>query len=137
MATWFKSTALSLQLARYSLVLIWAYHGLVPKIIFMAPSELAIMQAAGFTGWQAEWLLRAAGAAELLMALLFYFGYRQPWLHYINLSCALGLTLAISWLQPLMLVQAFNPVSTNLALAVLSLIALAELAKAEPRNHSD
>ena len=132
--TWLKRPDLSLQLSRFSLILIWAYHGLVPKLIFTAQSELAIMQAAGFTGWQADWLLRIAGVGELAMALLFYIGYRWPWLHYLNLCCALGLTLAISWLQPWMLVQAFNPISTNLALAVLSAIALSELAKSKPAN---
>lgn len=55
-------------LARASLAFIFAYHGLVPKLLFLSPGEQLLLQAHGLG--HAAWLSQIAGVAELVLAAL-------------------------------------------------------------------
>ena len=52
-------------LARASLAFVFAYHGLVPKLIVLSPGEQVLLQAHGLA--HATWLSQVAGVAELAL----------------------------------------------------------------------
>lgn len=104
---------------------IWLYHGLIPKLVFKHPEEIALTQ--GFlpiTTSQASGIVTAMGLAEILFGLI--------WLRYPNPRRLLKLQL---WIFPLLagsailanpnaLAHPFNPLTLNASLFVLSVIGL-------------
>lgn len=107
-------------LARASLAFVYAYHGLVPKLIFLSPGERVLLQAHGLG--QATWLLQAAGVAELVLAVLLLMP-RLQWPLIAAAAALSGLVVDVAVMQPGMLVEAFNPVSLNVAGIALCAIA--------------
>ncbi|NQD95216.1 DoxX family protein [Pseudomonas sp. CrR25] len=119
--------------ARLALALVFLWHGLVPKILWLSPDEVTMIQAHGFPvhGLLApELLAPLAGGAEVLLALLLVCWRKRRW-PLLLAGLALGALLVdVAWFSPHLLIQAFNPVSTNLA--ALALCLLAWLAEAPP-----
>jgi len=107
-------------LARGSLAFMFAYHGLVPKLLVQSLGERVLLQAHGLG--QATWLLQVAGVAELLLAVLLLMP-RFIWPLILAAGALLGLLLDVALMQPAMLVDAFNPVSLNVAGVALCAIA--------------
>jgi len=68
--------------------------------------------------------IKAAGVGELIWGALFFFFYRAPVVLYLNISALGGLLLAVAIMQPQLLIEAFNPVSTNIPLIAFSFIIL-------------
>ncbi|MDN5445442.1 MAG: DoxX-like family protein, partial [Pseudomonadales bacterium] len=54
-----------------SLAFLWGYQGLVPKILFINPDEIAIWQTFGFSYAHAQLAGRGSGILECIFALLF------------------------------------------------------------------
>lgn len=107
-------------LGRGSLAFMFAYHGLVPKLIAMSPGEQVLLQAHGLAN--AAWLSQAAGVAELILAALFLApGLTWPLL--VGGVVLLGLLVDVALMQPSMLTDAFNPVTLNMAGIALCTIA--------------
>lgn len=102
----------NLQIARFVPGLAWVYQGLVPKLLFLAPTEQAI--------WQ------SLGPNDATIRRV----------HYLNLLALEGLLLATGVFKPHFLNDTFNPVTTNLPMMALSLIAIDELKRCE-RNRQD
>lgn len=88
-------------LARGSLAFMFAYHGLE-----------------NFT-----WLPQAAGVAELAMAALLLLAPRMSWPLILAGVVLLGLLVDVAVMQPSMLMDAFNPVTVNVAGMALCAIA--------------
>ncbi|MET1076460.1 MAG: DoxX-like family protein [Pseudomonas sp.] len=121
--------ALIARVARLGLAAVFIYHGLVPKIIWLSPQEVAMIAAHGL-GDQASWLAPLAGVLEVLLGLaLLLPGRRGPLL--LAALVLLALLLDVAWFVPSLLVQAFNPLSTNLM--ALCLCAVAYLAETPAR----
>lgn len=108
-------------LARLALALMFFWHGLVPKILWLSPDEVAMIQAHGFTA--IESIAQLAGVAEIVLALLLVVLRRQRWLLLLTALVLLALLLDVVLLSPHLLLQAFNPLSTNLAGLALCLVA--------------
>ena len=100
-------------LARGSLAFMFAYHGLVPKLITLSPGEQLLLKAHGLE--DAAWLSQAAGAAELVWAAVLLFLPRLGWPLQLTALILLGLLVDVAAMQPLMLIDAFNPVTLNVA----------------------
>lgn len=110
-------------LARYTLGFIFIYHGLVPKILFLSQTELAINQAHAFLGVAPERIALLGGVAEIVLGLLIVL-YRQAiWPVLLAMFGLALLLLDIMLMMPSLLVEAFNPVTINLAGLVLGWIA--------------
>ena len=54
-----------------SLAFLWGYQGLIPKILFINPDEIAIWQTFGLSYAQAQLAGRGSGILECIFALLF------------------------------------------------------------------
>jgi len=100
-------------LGRGGLAFMFAYHGLVPKLILTAPGERTLLQAHGLG--DALWLSQAAGVAELALAALLVFAPGRSWPLLVAGVALSALLVDVALVQPSMLVDAFNPVTLNVA----------------------
>lgn len=121
-------------LARLSLALIWLYQGLIPKLLFLHEDELAMMAAAGVPIDQTMLAVRVFGLAEIGFALLLLAMWHRRWLLLVNIPLMLAL-LGVGLTSPAYLVAAFNPVTLNLAVIILSVIGYLSSADLPSANH--
>ena len=121
--------------ARIVLALVFIWHGLVPKIIWLSPDELAMIQAHGLPAHSLpapEWVARIAGLGEIILGVLLLWR-RQRWPLLLAGVLLIGLLLDVALFSPHLLLQAFNPLTTNLtALALCWLAWRAETPQSPP-----
>ena len=105
-------------LARLGIAFTWLWQGLVPKLLFPSLDEQAMISAAGlpFT------LLPAIGAFELLFAAATLCLWRWRPFFLVNAFLMLGALIAVSLQSPSYLVAAFNPVTLNAGMILLSAV---------------
>ncbi|QMV65856.1 DoxX-like family protein [Pseudomonas berkeleyensis] len=118
-------------LARLALALVFIWHGLAPKILWLSPDEVAMIGAhslADYPLFATEVIARIAGVAEILLGIVLLTLRRQRWFLLVAGAVLLALLLDVALFSPHLLIQAFNPLSTNLA--ALTLCAVAWLAEA-------
>ena len=111
------------QLSKFinlSLAFLWGYQGLVPKILFINPDEIAIWQTFGLSYAQAQLAGWGSGILECIFALLFLLS-SSKYLHYLSIFSLVFLFALVAFLIPNSLIRAFNPVVMNLAMISLSL----------------
>ena len=111
-------------LCRITVALVWLYHGLVPKWLGPDADELMMNQALGLSLEQAETLSYFAGAAEITFAAIILIYWRARWPLMLSALGLIGLLGYVVLAAPQLLMGAFNPVTTNLPLVVLSIVAL-------------
>jgi len=111
------------NISRLTLVFIWFYHGLVPKIIFANEQEV-LMNATFLPFLSKEFTLLTSGVIELVYAVLLLVFFRSKVLLYPAIGFSVVATLAILIKIPELFENAFNPFSTNLSVLSLSLINL-------------
>ncbi|MBL4572103.1 MAG: DoxX-like family protein [Gammaproteobacteria bacterium] len=117
------------QLSRFVLGFSWIYHGLFPKLLFLAPLELEMSGSIGLAESNTLWLIRFAGVSEVIFGILLLVFYKHVMLLYLNIAGFLALVVFVLIMTPHLMVEAFNPVTTNLPLIVLSLILIHEAKK--------
>lgn len=88
-----------------------------------------MVSSAGFSEEVSIMITRAAGVAEVLFGLMFFFLYKHKLINVLNILGLIGLLIAVYVLQPQLLIEAFNPVTTNIPLIALSYILLKESAE--------
>jgi hypothetical protein len=106
---------------RAGLAFMFAYHGLVPKLIVLSAGEQLLLRAHGLEG--TPWLSQAAGIAELLLAAILLLVYKARWPLVLSAIVLFALLVDVAVVQPAMLVDAFNPVSLNVAGMALCAVA--------------
>lgn len=107
-------------LARWGLALLFLYHGLVPKLLWLSVDERLMIAAHGLT--QVELVATLAGSAEIVVALILL-GVRQSrWPLAVAALLLAGLLVDVALFTPSLLIQAFNPLSTNLVALCLCLV---------------
>ncbi len=114
----------SVQVARYILGFSWIYHGLFPKLITVAPLERAMTATIGLSDQASFLLTKVAGVAEVVFGILFIIFYQKKALIFLNILALVLLCLFVAVNIPALLIEAFNPVTTNLALIGLSCVLL-------------
>ena len=110
--------------AHWALAFVFLYHGLVPKLLFVHPSEVALVAAGPATGVAPELLVMLAGMAEVLWAAVIVVAWRARWPLYASAVALIGLFLGAAGLAPATLIAAFNPVSLTVVSLALVWIAL-------------
>lgn len=116
-----------IQIARYIVGLSWMYHGFFPKIYHVAPLEKLMTGSAGYSAQVSDLITRGAGIAEVIFGLLLIIFYKNKQLVWLNIFLLCGLLGAVAAMQPNLLIEAFNPVTTNLPVIALSFIWLKEI----------
>ena len=119
----------SLQIARFIISFSWLYHGIFPKLVHIAPLEKAMTASIGLSNELSYLVTKSAGVGEVIFGVLFFIFYRNKTIIYLNIIGLAGLLCFVAILQPQLLIEAFNPVTTNIALIGFSLILLVELNK--------
>ncbi|MEH6394322.1 DoxX-like family protein [Pseudoalteromonas sp.] len=123
----------SVQIARYIISFSWLYHGIFPKLVHIAPHEKLMTASIGFSESMSYLITKSAGVGEVIFAMLLFVYYQSKVIIVLNIMALIGLLLFVVALQPQLLIEAFNPVTTNLPIIGLSLVLLNNL-KAQPNN---
>lgn len=109
-------------LCRLTVAFVWIYHGLVPKLLGPHEDELAMNMALGLSAEQAHTLAYVAGAGEVAFGILVLGLWRSRWPLLLSAASMIGLLLFTLVFAPDLAAGAFNPVTTNLCVFVLSMV---------------
>ena len=113
---------MSLQLCRFIVGGAWIYQGFLPKLLHIAPLEQKMTASLGFSPDIANYITQSAGVGEILFGILLIVFYKQNKLVLLNIMALFGLLLFTFIFVPSVLIEAFNPVTTNIPLIALSVI---------------
>lgn len=107
-------------LARIGVGLAWLYQGAVPKLLVPQADELAMLGDAGLSPEWARCVLPIFGGLEIAVALAVLLARRAQGLFAMTLALMAAATVVVAVFSPRFLSAAFNPVSLNLAIAMLA-----------------
>ena len=124
----------TIQLARYVIGLTWIYHGLIPKLLRIAPLEQAMSENFGFSDEHTYLLIKAAGIGEILFGIIFIWLYRIKTVLWLNLMALAGLLVFAAVMTPYILLEAFNPVTTNIPLIALGYLLLQQMSSEQIKS---
>lgn len=124
----------SIQTARFVLGFSWIYHGLFPKLLTIAPLEQAMTAAAGFSDELSYLITKVAGVGEILFGIAIIVFYRYKPILVVNIIALLGLCVYVAIALPNLLIEAFNPVTTNGALIALGYVLIRSSTNGKPIN---
>ena len=108
----------------FCLAVLWVYQGLVPKLLYHAADEQYLWQAQGIDEIPMLFMIEISGYIERAFGLLFLILRQSKILHILNIIGMFGLTLLICITDMRYFQQAFNPFVMNVAMAMLSIVAL-------------
>lgn len=100
-------------ISRSSLGFLFIYHGLVPKILWLSPVETHLASLSGLN-ISANIISPVAGIGEMILGCSIIFFRKSVIPVYIAVIVLLLLLLFVSLISPKYLVDAFNPVTTNI-----------------------
>lgn len=102
--------------ARLGIAFIWLWQGLMPKLLFPSHDEVAMMGAAGLPVSSLFFI----GIFELGLAAATLALWRRRGFFLLNVLAMVAALAAVAWSSPSYLVTAFNPVTLNTAMILLS-----------------
>jgi hypothetical protein len=111
-------------LTRLTLALIWFYQGVVPKLLYHSSDELKMLADAGVPGSHLLTCASMFGWLEVGFAVMLIIFWRACWPLWCTITAMFAATLTVSINSPGYLTGAFNPLTLNLAVAVLAAIGL-------------
>ncbi len=117
-----------LLLSRIALAFSWIYQGAVPKLVCRSAGETELL---GHVIPVYQWACMAVswmGAGEIVFGLLLL-AVRRIWIFHLNIAVLVFLLIFVLLFEPQLFTEPFNPLTLNVALIALSLIAIAELKK--------
>jgi hypothetical protein len=114
-------------LARVGVALIFAWHGLVPKLLGPDALERSMMAATGMPADLVVGALRVMGVAEIVLAVGLLASWHRAALAWLALVFAVVATVMTAISSPAVVGAAFTPVTLNLGLGLLAAIDLLTL----------
>lgn len=126
--TLFSRQSPVLVICRVMLAFSWIYQGMVPKIVCKSPGEVNLLAPVAPVYQVACSLITWMGYAEILFGVLLLLTPSR-WPFTMNIAVLLSLLGWVAVVEPGMFTLPFNPLTLNVALIGLSLIALQELRK--------
>lgn len=108
--------------ARLSIAVVFLYQGLVPKLLYRHPTELAMLLDAGLARSTAETVLVAIGLSEVAFAGVMLAAWRTRWPLAATVILMPAALAAVGCSSPGFLVTAFNAVTLNLSMAALAIV---------------
>ncbi len=114
----------SIQLLRFLLGFSWIYHGFFPKLWAVAPLEQQITATLGFSIEVSNLITKFAGVSEIIFGVVLIVMYKNRTVLLLSIFSLFFLCLFVAVQIPVILIEAFNPVTTNFALIGLSYVLL-------------
>jgi len=111
--------------ASWVVAFVFFYHGLVPKILYPSETELRMIEAHGL-GMDALWVARFGGVIEIAVAICVLLFPKQGWPLFVCALILVGLIVDVAIFSTDLLTEAFNPVTLNLSVLALVIVALKE-----------
>jgi hypothetical protein len=119
-----RQSTLANAIARLTIAFVWIYHGLVPKLISRNPDELRMLHDAGMASSHLARTVPLLGFLEVCFGLMVAIFWRSRWPLWFTLAAMFLATLGVAATSPSFLTAAFNPVTLNLSVAALAVVAL-------------
>lgn len=119
-----------LIVSRIALAFSWIYQGLVPKIVCQSPGEISLLAPVAPVFRIACTLVTYMGYGEILFGALLLL-LPAKWPFRLNIAVLLLLLVYVAFVEPRMFTMPFNPLTLNVSLIGLSVIALFEMQKTE------
>jgi hypothetical protein len=110
--------------ARVGLALIFAYQGLVPKLIARHADEIAMLHDVGVAADVRNVAVTALGVSELVLGAFLLFSWHRRWPPSLCVGLMLLATAVVGVNSPRYFDAAFNPFSLNVAVACLAVVDL-------------
>ena len=110
-------------ITRWSLAIIFFYHGLIPKLIYGNHQEI-LMNSTMMSSVPETVALMVSGVLEVLISIFLILLYRNKVLLYVVLVFIGGVSIQILVMLPGLYQNAFNPFSLNLSVIVFSILNL-------------
>ncbi len=120
----------ALLICRLALAFSWIYQGLVPKIVCRSSGEIELL---GHLIPVYRWVCLAVtwmGVGEIVFGIFLLVASRA-WAFWLNIVTLAGLLFYVALFEPGMFTLPFNPLTLNIALIALSVIAVLELKKSK------
>ena len=118
-----RDRALVYALSRATMAFIWFYHGLVPKLLYHDKIELDLLSRIA-PPERLHTAATLAGVVEVAFALLLLVLWRRSWPLWLTVALMLAGIPVVAISAPGYLTAAFNPLTLNLSIAALALIAI-------------
>ena len=115
------------SISRIAVAFIWFYHGLVPKILFQSPIELELLSKGPIEFTNPELVTSIIGYLEIAFALSMLLLWAKRWPMMVSALGMVILLLGTLFYWPSLLMEAFNPLTINLAVISLSIINLVSM----------
>ncbi|HEY6338810.1 MAG TPA: DoxX-like family protein [Candidatus Sulfotelmatobacter sp.] len=119
-----RDRALIYTLTRLTLAFVWLYHGVVPKLLYHNADELRMLSDAGVPGAYLSRVASGFGWLEICLGLVFIVLWRARWPLWFTIAAMVAATVGVGLRSPSYFSAAFNPLTFNLALAVLAICGL-------------
>ena len=119
-----RDRALVYALSRGTMAFIWFYHGLVPKLLYHDKIELDLLSRIGTPPESLHAAVTLAGSVEISFALLLVVLWRRSWPLWVTFILMIVGIPVVAMSAPEYLSAAFNPLTLNLSIAALALIAI-------------
>jgi uncharacterized membrane protein YphA (DoxX/SURF4 family) len=110
--------------ARAGLVLVWLYHGLLPKLLFHNADELRMISRVAIPGISTPAALPVAGGLEVCLGIAILILWKSRWPLWLAIPLMMLALVSVAVTSPEYLTAALNPVTLNLSVAALAAIAL-------------
>jgi uncharacterized membrane protein YphA (DoxX/SURF4 family) len=130
-----RRSALAHLVGRISLGFVWIYMGLVPKLLYHETGELAIMRRAALPFLSPETWVTIVGALEILFGLAILGFWRSRWPLLAQVVMLIPLTVGAFVSTPDLFIQPFNPVTLNVSIVGLAVMALLSLKQLPSASH--
>lgn len=96
--------------------LTWIYEGLLPKLLFVSPGELRLVEDFRFLVFSPTFSLTLLGIMEVFLGLWLISGFKERIGTIIALLGLILLPMLVVWVRPEALVDPFGGISKNLGL---------------------
>jgi uncharacterized membrane protein YphA (DoxX/SURF4 family) len=107
-------------ISRVALAFVFAYHGLVPKLLTRNVDEIAMLRDAGVAAGLTNVGAAVLGILELSFAVALLVAWQRRWPLFVCLGLMFLATAAVGLNSPRYFEAAFNPLTLNLAVACLA-----------------
>lgn len=110
-------------LARLTIIFIWFYQGIVPKLLTLNADEVTMMTASGTPSNLVATAIRLLGILEIIFGVGLLIMWNKRWILLLNIPLMIIALLGVMFTAPDYLSAAFNPITLNVSVIILTLIA--------------